>query len=89
MWVLESDFWKLSNWKIEFNKSTFWNSIFIKANLTTSNFSGFEFIKTKFNNSDVNLVGARSVKVWKLNQCTEIKESCNFGNLLENINYNG
>ncbi len=75
--------------KCEFWNTTFENCIFIKANLTASNFSEFEFIKTKFNNSDLDLIGARSIKVWKLNQCTEIEESSNFGNLLENMSSDG
>ena len=84
---------EFEKWKIErsnltradFHKGTFRNCVFIKSNLTASNFSEFEFIKTKFNNSDLDLIGARSIKVWKLNQCTEIKKSSNFVNLLENM----
>jgi len=53
------------------------------------NLHKFEFIKTKFNNSDLDLIGARSIKVWKLNQYTEIKESSNFGDLLENMSSEG
>ena len=49
--------------RANFHKGTFRNCIFIKANLTASNFSEFEFIKTKFNNSDLDLIGARSIKV--------------------------
>ncbi len=75
--------------KANFHKGTFRNCIFIKANLTASNFSEFEFIKTKFNNSDLDLIGARSIKVWKLNQCIEIEESSNFGDLLENRSSDG
>ena len=92
---VKCDFWNptFENCQIEtfnlkranFHKGTFRNCIFIKSNLTASNFSEFEFIKTKFNNSDLDLIGARSIKVWKLNQCTEIEESSNFGNLLENM----
>ena len=44
-----------------------------------------EFIKMKFNNSGLDLIEARFIKVWKLNQCTEIEDSSNFGNLLENM----
>ena len=49
--------------RANFHKGTFRNCIFIKSNLTASNFSEFEFIKTKFNNSDLDLIGARSIKV--------------------------
>ena len=41
-------------------------------------------MKTTFKNSDLDLIAALSVKVWKLNQCTEIKESSNLGNCLKN-----
>jgi uncharacterized protein YjbI with pentapeptide repeats len=75
--------------RANFHKGTFRNCIFIKANLTASNFSEFEFIPTKFNNSALDLIGARSIKVWKLNQSTEIEKSSNFGNLLENMSCNG
>ena len=73
--------------RANFHKGTFRNCIFLKVNLTASNFSNFEFIETKFNNSDLNLIGARSIKVWKLNQCTKIEESSNFGNFLENMSF--
>ena len=96
---VKCDFWNptFENCQIErsnltranFHEGTFRNCIFIKSNLTASNFSEFEFIKTKFNNSDLDLIGARSIKVWKLNQCTEIEESSNFGNLLENMSSDG
>lgn len=49
--------------RANFHKGTFRNYIFIKANLTASNFSEFEFIKTKCNNSDLNLIGAQFIKV--------------------------
>ena len=75
--------------RANFHKGTFRNCIFIKSNLTASNFSEFEFIKTKFNNSNLDLIGAQSTKVWKLNQCNEIEESSNLGNLLENISSDG
>ena len=37
---------------------------------------------------NINEIGTRSIKVWKLNQCPEIKESSNFRNLLKNMSYN-
>ena len=75
--------------RANFHKGTFRNCIFIKANLRGSDFSEFEFIKTKFNNSDLDLIGAESIKVWKLNQCIEIESSDNFGDLLENRSSDG
>ena len=40
------------------------------------------FYKLYLNSLKRNLIGARSIKIWKLNQCTEIEESSNFGNFL-------
>jgi uncharacterized protein YjbI with pentapeptide repeats len=71
--------------RANFHKGTFRNCNFLNVNLRASYFSDFEFIETKFNSSDLDLIGARSIKVWKLNHCTEIEESSNFGNLLEII----
>lgn len=59
---------------------------FVNVNLTASNFSNFEFIETKFKNSDLDLIGARFIKVWKLNQFTEIKESSNLEKILKDMN---
>ncbi len=68
-----------------FHEGSFRNCIFIKSDLTASIFGEFEFINTKFSNSDLGFIAARSIKIWKLNQCTEIEHSLNLGNLLENI----
>lgn len=70
-----------------FHKGTFRDCVFIEANLRASGFSESEFIKTKFRNSDLDLIRAESIKVWQLNQCTEIEKSSNFGNLLENMRF--
>jgi uncharacterized protein YjbI with pentapeptide repeats len=75
--------------KTNFYKGNFRNCIFINANLKATHFSDFEFIETKFNDSDLDCISALSIKVWKLNQCTKIEGSSNFGNLLENISSNG
>jgi len=93
------DFWNATfeNCRIErsnltratLHKGTFRNCLFIQANLRASLFSEFEFIKTKFNNSNLDLITADSVKVWTLNQCTEIEESSSLGNFLENISSDG
>ena len=87
------DFWNptFDNCQIErsnltranFHNGSFQNCNFLNVNLRASDFSDFEFIETKFNNSNLDLIVARSIKVWKLNQCTEIEKSSNFGNLLE------
>ena len=96
---VKCDFWNptFENCQIEtsdltkacFDTGTFQNCIFIKSDLTASCFSEFEFIKTKFTNSDLDLIGAQSVKVWKLNQYIEIEEPSNLGNLLENMSSDG
>jgi uncharacterized protein YjbI with pentapeptide repeats len=95
----KSDFWNTTfeNCQIErsnltrasFNQGTFRNCIFINSNLRASDFSKLEFIETKFINSNLDLIGADSIKVWKLNQCTEIEDSSDFGNVLENMNFDG
>ena len=96
---VKCDFWNptFENCQIEtsnlkranFYKGTFRNCIFTKSNLRATDFSEFEFIKTKFTNSDLDLIGAQSVKVWKLNQYIEIEEPSNLGNLLENMSSDG
>ena len=75
--------------RTNFHKGTFRNCVFTKSNLRTTDFSEFEFIKTKFTKSDLDLIGAQSVKVWKLNQYIEIEEPSNLGNLLENMSSDG
>jgi len=70
-----------------FNKGSFRNCMFSNSNLTASSFSDYKFMGTKFYSSDLDLIGATFVKVWKLNQCTEIKDSSNLGNLLDNISF--
>ena len=96
---VKCDFWNptFENCQIEtsnlkranFYKGTSRNCIFTKSNLRATDFSEFEFIKTKFTNSDLDLIGAQSVKVWKLNQYIEIEEPSNLGNLLENMSSDG
>jgi uncharacterized protein YjbI with pentapeptide repeats len=75
--------------RANFHKGNFRNCIFIKSNFRASQFSEFEFIKTEFHHNDLDLIGVRDVKIWNLNHCTEIKESSNFGNVLESNSYNG
>ena len=75
--------------RANFHKGTFRNCNFLNVNLRASDFSDCEFIETKFNSSDLDLIGARSIKVWKLNQCTEIEDSSNFGNFLESMSSDG
>lgn len=75
--------------KCDFWNSTFENCTFIDSKLSFSYFSEFEFIETKFNDSNLNSIGAESIKIYKLNQCSEIQESYNLRNFLENINSDG
>jgi uncharacterized protein YjbI with pentapeptide repeats len=75
--------------RADFKNGTFRDCLFIESNLTASSFSEFEFIKTKFSNCDLDFILARSIKVWKLNQCTEIETHSNFGNLLKNMSSDG
>ena len=65
-----------------FYGGNFKNCNFLDVNLRASDFSDFEFIETKFNNSNLDLIGVRSVKLWQSNQCIEIEKSSNFKEFL-------
>ena len=52
-------------------------------NLKASDFSDFEFIETKFNSSDLDLIGARSIKV---SRSIEIEKSSNLEKILKDMN---
>ena len=90
------DFWNLTfeNCQIErsnltranFHKGTFRNCNFLKVNLRASIFSDFEFIQTKFNNSDLDLIGIRSIKVSNSKQFIEIEKSSNLEEILKEMN---
>ena len=72
--------------KANFHKGTFQNCNFLNVNLRASDFSDFEFIETKFNNSDLDLIEARSIKVSRSNQSIEIEKSSNLEEILEDMN---
>ena len=80
---------KSSLTKASFHKGNFENCTFIDSKLSFTYFSEFDFIETKFNDSNLNSIGAESIKIYKLNQCSEIQESYNLRNFLENINSDG
>lgn len=71
--------------RVNFTKGNFQNCRFINGNLNGSDFLDFEFIQTKINNTSLDCIGAESTKVWKLNQCIEIKQSFDFGKFLKNL----
>jgi uncharacterized protein YjbI with pentapeptide repeats len=75
--------------RANYHNGTFRNCNFLNVNLRASDFSDFEFIETKFNYSNLDLIGAQSIKVWKSNQCTEIEKSSNFGNFLQYMSCDG
>ena len=64
-----------------FYNGNFRNCNFLDVNLRASDFSDFEFIETKFNNSNLDLIIVRSVKLW----CTEIEKSSNFEKILKDL----
>jgi len=72
--------------RAEFGDSSFRNSQFLNSNLRASNLWNCEFSETTFKNSNLDLIRARSIKVWKLNQLTEIQKSSNFANILKDMN---
>jgi len=45
-----------------------------------------EFIETKFNSSDLDLIGATSIKVSRSKQSIEIEESSNLEKILKDMN---
>lgn len=59
---------------------------FINVNLTASNFSNFEFIEIKFNNSKFDFIGVRSIKVSRSKQSIEIEKSSNLEKILKDMN---
>ena len=69
----------------EFYNGNFRNCNFININLRGSGFSDFEFIETKFHNSNLDLIIVRSVKLWKSNQCTQIEKSSSFEKILKDL----
>jgi len=90
------DFWNptFENCQIErsnltranFHNGTFRNCNFLNVNLRASDFSDFEFIETKFNNSDLDLIGARSIKVSRSKQSIEIEKPSNLEKILKDMN---
>lgn len=72
--------------RAEFDDSSFRNSQFLKSNLSASDFRRCELIETTFKNSNLDLILARYIKCWKLNQLIKIKKSSRFGNILKDIN---
>ena len=72
--------------RANFHKGSFRNCNFLNANLSASHFSDFEFIETKFNSSDLDLIGARSIKVSRSNQSIEIANSLNLEKTLKDMN---
>jgi uncharacterized protein YjbI with pentapeptide repeats len=92
------DFWNVTfeNCQIEesnftkatFNNGGFRNCKFLTTSLRASYFSNFQFIETKFDKSNLDLIVGLSIKVLKSNQLTDIEESSNLGDFLENISFN-
>ena len=72
--------------RANFHKGTFRNCNFLNVNLRASDFSDFEFIETKFNSSDLDLIGARSIKVSRSKQSIEIEKSSNLEKILKDMN---
>ena len=70
--------------RASFEKGEFRNCNFITNNLKASYFSEIEFIETIFKDNNLDLASVKSSKVWKLKQCTEIKEPSYLENFVEN-----
>jgi uncharacterized protein YjbI with pentapeptide repeats len=72
--------------RAQFDDSSFRNSQFLKSDLAASDFMDCEFVETKFKNSNLDLILAWDVKLWKSNKCIDSKESPNFGMILKDFN---
>jgi uncharacterized protein YjbI with pentapeptide repeats len=72
--------------RAEFNDSNFKNCEFLKSDLYATDFRRCELFQIKFKNSNLNLIIARSVKVWKSKQCIEIEKSSNLEKILKDMN---
>ena len=79
--IVESD---LS--RSEFSDSRFQNCEFLKSNLQASDFHRCELIQTKFQNNNLNLIGARSLKVSNSKQSIEIEKSLNPEKIFKDMN---
>lgn len=66
--IIESDFSRT-----EFNDSFLMNCKFSHTNSRSSSFRRCELIETKIENSNLDLIISRSIKIWKLNQLIEIE----------------
>lgn len=72
--------------RAEFNDSNFKNCEFFKSDLYASDFRRCKLFQIKFKNSNLNLILARSVKVWKSKQWIEIEKSSNLEKILKDMN---
>lgn len=69
-----------------FGSCNFKNCEFLKSDLYATDFRRCELFQIKFKNSNLNLIIARSVKVWKSKQCIEIEKSSNLEKILKDMN---
>ena len=58
-----------------------------KRNLQASDFCRCELFQRKFKTSNLNLIGARSIKVSNLKQFIEVEESLNLKKFLKDMNF--
>ena len=69
-----------------FGSCNFKNCEFFKSDLYASDFRRCKLFQIKFKNSNLNLLLARSVKVWKSKQWIEIEKSSNLEKILKDMN---
>jgi len=72
--------------RAEFSDTSFRNCEFLKSNFQASDFPRCELFQIKFQNSNLNFIGAQSVKVSNLKQSIEIEESSNLEKILKGMN---
>ena len=96
---IKYEFWNsiFENYKIEncnftwagFHNGNFKDYNFIKVNLSNlrgSDFFNFEFIETKFKNSNFDLIGVTSIKISNSKHSVEIENSSNLEKILKDMN---
>lgn len=72
--------------RAEFNDSVFRNCQFLQSDLAASDFRRCQLIETKFKNSNLDLIIARSIQVYNSKQSIEIEKSTNFKKTLKDMN---
>lgn len=71
--IMESDLTR-----VEFDTCNFINCEFLQSDLAASDLWNCEFNETTFKNSNLNFIAIHDVKVWKSDECIQIKDFFSF-----------